>query len=141
MTVCQKNLYYAQELQKWTNNKSVKPRSYAPSDKIWINSKYITIKQNQKFEAKIFGLFEILYSVGKQAYKLELPKRWKIHNVFHVSLLEQKTIRQGQVGKKVIKLEFEVNNSEKYKVEAIWDSTVYANKVKVHLPGLNYLIA
>ena len=34
MTVCQQNLYYAQELQKRGYNKGVKPRSYAPGNKV-----------------------------------------------------------------------------------------------------------
>ena len=45
-----------------------------------------------------------------------------------VSLLEQDTIRKEQVDKRVKELELKVGNSEKYKVEAIWDSTVYASK-------------
>ena len=32
--VYQENLYHAQNFQKRTYNKSVKPRSYAPSDKV-----------------------------------------------------------------------------------------------------------
>ena len=88
MIVCRENLYHAQELQKRAHNKSVKPRSYAPGDKIWLNSQYIKIKQNRKLEVKFFGLFRVFHPVGKQVYKLELPKKWKIHDVFHVSLLE-----------------------------------------------------
>ena len=34
MTIYQKNLYHAQKLQKQAHNKGVKPRSYAPDDKI-----------------------------------------------------------------------------------------------------------
>ena len=34
MTVCQQNLHHAQELQKQAYNKGVKPRSYAPGDKV-----------------------------------------------------------------------------------------------------------
>ena len=34
MTVCRENLYHAQELQKQAYNKGVKPRSYAPNDKV-----------------------------------------------------------------------------------------------------------
>ena len=34
MTVCQKNFPHAQELQKQAHNKSVKPKSYAPGDKV-----------------------------------------------------------------------------------------------------------
>ena len=32
--VCRENLHHAQELQKQTHDKGVKPRSYAPGDKI-----------------------------------------------------------------------------------------------------------
>ena len=57
MTVWRENLYYTQNFQKQAYNKSVKPRSYAPSDKVWLNNKYIKNKQNRKLEAKFFGLF------------------------------------------------------------------------------------
>ena len=75
MIVCRKNLHYAQELQKQAHNKGVKPRSYAPYDKVWLNSKYIKTKQNRKLEAKFFGLFRVLHLIGKQAYKLELLRK------------------------------------------------------------------
>ena len=89
MIVCRENLHHAQELQKRAHNKGVKPRSYAPGDKVWLNSKYIKTKRNRKLEAKFFGPFRVLHPVGKQAYKLELPRKWKIHDVHHkLSLLE-----------------------------------------------------
>ena len=75
MIVCRKNFYYAQQLQKRAHDKGFKPRNYAPGDKVWLNSKYIKTKQNQKLEAKFFELFQVLYPVEKQVYKLELPKK------------------------------------------------------------------
>ena len=39
MTVCRKNLYHAQKLQKQAHNKGVKLRSYASNDKVWLNGK------------------------------------------------------------------------------------------------------
>ena len=75
ITVCQKNLYHAQELQKQAHDKGVKLKSYAPEDKIWLNSKYIKTKQNRKLETKFFRRFWVLNPIGKQAYKLELPKK------------------------------------------------------------------
>ena len=75
MIVCRENLHNAQKLQKRAYNKGVKPRSYALGDKVWLNSKYIKTKQKQKWEAKFFGPFQVLHPVGKQAYKLELPKK------------------------------------------------------------------
>ena len=84
MIVCRKNLHHIEKLQKQAHDKVVKARSYAPSDKLWFNSKYIKTKWNRKLEVKFFGPFRVLHLVGNQVYKLELPKKWKIHNVFHV---------------------------------------------------------
>ena len=140
MTVCWENLHHAQELQKQAHNKGVKPRSYTSSDKVWLNSKYIKTKRNRKLEAKFFGPFRVLHPVGKQAYKLELPKRWRIHDVFHVSLLEQDTTRKERVDEQVTELE--AGDSEEYEVEAIRDSAVYASESESgQLPGLYYLVA
>ena len=91
-------------------------------------------------EAEFFGPFQMLHPIGKQAYKLELPKKWRIHNVFHVSLLKQDTIRKERV-EKVPELDAG-DDSKKYNVEAIWDSAVYAMELKSdHLPKLHYLVA
>ena len=57
MVICQKNPFYAQELQKGANNKDVKPRNYVSSDKIWLNRKYIKTKQNRELKTKFFRPF------------------------------------------------------------------------------------
>ena len=57
-----------------------------------------------------------------------------------MSLLEQDTTRKGGVDKKVTEFEFETGNSGEYKVEAIWNNAVYANKTECYLPGLYYLV-
>ena len=88
IVVYRKNLHHAQKLQKRVHDKGVKPWSYAPGEKFWLNSKFIKTKRNRKLEAKFFGPFRVLHPIGKQAYKLEFPKKWKIHDIFHVSLLE-----------------------------------------------------
>ena len=119
MAVCQQNLYHTQELQKQAHDKGAKPRNYAPGDKVWLNSKHLRTKRNRKLEAKFLGPFRVLHPVGKQAYKLELPKKWRIHNVFHVSLLEQNTTKKGQVNDTQLNFEFEAGNNKEYKVEGI----------------------
>ena len=95
-------------------------------------------------ETKFFGSFRVLYLVGSQVYKLELPKQWRIYNVFYVSLLEQDIIRKGRVDEKTAEqLEYEAGgNNKEYKVEGICDSTVYARELEAsYLPGLYYLVS
>ena len=43
--------------------------------------------------------------------------------------------------KNITEWEFEAGNSKEYKMEAIWDCAVYANKAKGYLPSLYYLVA
>ena len=75
MTVCLQNLQHAQELQKRAYNKGVKPQSYVSSNKFWLSSKHLKTKWNRKLKAKFLGLFWVLHPVGKQTYKLKLPKK------------------------------------------------------------------
>ncbi len=139
MVVCRKNLQHAQELQKQYHNKHAKHRSYIPGDKVWLNSKYIKTKRYRKLEAKFFGPFRILHPVGKQAYKIDLPKKWKIYDVFHISLLEQDIIKKRLVETAI---ELDKGDSKEYEVEAIRDSEVYAKKSDSgQLPGLYYLVS
>ena len=142
MIVCHKNLYHVQELQKRAHNKGVKPRSYAFGEKVWLNSKYIKIKRNEKLEAKFLGPFRVLHPVEKQAYKLELLNKWRIHDVFYVSLLKQDSTRKGQVNDENVAELNAGNKNKKYEVEVIWDSKIYARKLESgHLPGLYYLLS
>ncbi len=128
MDVCCQNLLHAQKLPKRAHNKKIKSCSYASDEKVWLNSKYIKTKRNKKLKSKFFGPFQVLYIVGKQVYKQELTTKWKIHNVFQVSLLKQYTTRKGQVDSKALpepEKEFEAGDDKKYEVEAIIDSAMY----------------
>ena len=143
MIIYYENLYHAQELQKWAHNKGVKPWRYTPSNKVWLNAKYIKTKCNWKLEAKFFGPFQLFYLVGKQAYKLELPRKWKIHDVFYISLLEQDIIRKERVNENnVAELDTGDNEGREYKVKAIRDEAIYAKKSKLsHIPRFYYLVS
>ena len=81
----------------------------------------------------------MLHPVGKQAYKLELPIKWRIHDVIYVLLLEQDTTKKRRVND--MQLEFEAGDNKEYKVDGIWDSAVYAKESTIgQLPGLYYLV-
>ena len=137
------NLRDTQEPQTRYHNKSVKERTYMPRETVWLASRHIKTKQNKKLEDKFLGPFEVIESVGKQAYRLKLPSRWRIYNVFHMSLLERNTTRKGGANHEIeqLQLEFEDNNSKEFEVEGIKDSAVYARELENRRPpSLYYLI-
>ena len=74
MIICYQNLYHVEELQKQAQNKNIKLQSYALSKIVWLSSKQLKAKQNHKLKAKFFGLFWVLQSIIKQAYRLKLLK-------------------------------------------------------------------
>ena len=58
-------------------------------DLVMLNAKNIRTKRpTKKLTPRLYGLFKVLEKQGNRAYKLEIPPPWKIHPVFHVSLLE-----------------------------------------------------
>ena len=82
----------------------------------------------------------MLHPVGKQVYKLELPKKWRIHDVFPVLLLEQDIIRKKRVDDENVE-ELDVGDKKEYEMEAIWDSAVYIKESELgHLLGFYYLV-
>ena len=74
----------------------------------------------------------------KQTYKLKLLKKWRIHDIFYVSLLEQDTLRKRQ---EFSVPEFEPGDNKEYKMETILDSAIYAKEADRQLPELYYLVA
>ena len=58
-------------------------------DLVMLNAKNIRTKRlSPKIAPRLYGPFKILVQRGNLAYKLQISDRWKIHPVFHVSLLE-----------------------------------------------------
>lgn len=63
--------------------------SYKPGDLVMLNGKNIkTRKACKKLEAKLYGPFAVEKVISPMAVKLKLPQSWRIHDVFHVQLLE-----------------------------------------------------
>jgi hypothetical protein len=62
---------------------------FKKGDKVWLDSRNLKMLYHRKMAPKREGPFEIAETIGTVAYRLKLPTAWKIHNVFHASLLRQ----------------------------------------------------
>jgi len=79
--------------QEWQKKQADRRRKDHPNfkvgDKVWLLIKNIaTTCPCAKLDYKHLGPFKIAKLVSLVASQLELPPQFKIHNVFHVSLLE-----------------------------------------------------
>ena len=80
----QKAITHAQDLLR----KHTCHQPYHVGQQVWLEGKNLQMTHpTTKLRAKRFGPFKVTRLVGKTSYKLALPPQWKIHNVFHASLL------------------------------------------------------
>jgi hypothetical protein len=64
---------------------------YKVGDKVLLSTKYLILKHsetNRKLLPKWIGAFEVVQVVGPVAYEIKMSSGWRVHHVFHVSLLE-----------------------------------------------------
>ena len=62
---------------------------FKTGDKVWLDTRNLKTNHHKKIGPKREGPFEITKVIGPITYQLQLPKTWKIHNVFHATLLRQ----------------------------------------------------
>ena len=67
--------------------------------KVWLEGTNLRLPSNltPKLAPKQYGPFEVATQISKVAYKLKLPLTWKIHDIFHASLLTlyKETLQHG----------------------------------------------
>jgi hypothetical protein len=58
-------------------------------DKVWLDTRNLKTNHHKKISPRREGPFKITKVIGPVTYQLELPRAWRIHNVFHATLLRQ----------------------------------------------------
>jgi hypothetical protein len=87
----------AQESQVKYQKKRQKRMEFKVGDQVLLSTKNLKLPgARKKLSARFVGPFQVRDLVGSQAYRLALPTSYKIHNVFHVSLLEPWNQRAGE---------------------------------------------
>jgi hypothetical protein len=135
-------LKQAQDRYKANYDRHVKPAPpIGVGDQVWLNRHNIrTARPLQKFDVKRMGPFTVKEKVGESglAYRLELPERMRIHDVFHVSLLEPYLESRivGRVQQPVLPVE--VEGELEWEVKEILDSKVEHGRLLYFVDWVGY---
>ena len=87
--LARENLGRSVELQKKYYDKKHRDIHYNVGDLVLLSTRNLRIKGvPTKLQRRFVGPFKIQEVIGQQSYRLTLPEDWKIHPVFHVSLLK-----------------------------------------------------
>jgi hypothetical protein len=121
LSFARKCLIAAQQRQKALADKRRIDQEYKVGDKVLLSTKYLNLKHSEmsrKLLPKWIGPFEVVQVVGAVAYKLKMNPGWRVHSVFHVSLLEPYR-EDGRVQPPPSPIEME--GALEYEVESIFE--------------------
>jgi hypothetical protein len=100
--------------------------AYQVGDLVMLNGRNIqTRRPTRKMDHKNHGPFQIEKIVSPLAVRLTLPRKWKVPNVFHISLLEPFRISEPRPPpdpSKVLREADDVEQSEEYDVDEVMSS-------------------
>jgi hypothetical protein len=114
------------------------PTEFHVGQEVLLSTKNLTSwRPNKKFDLKYDGPFKIVEAVGKQAYRLRLPKTFsKIHPVFHVSLL--KPFRRQPGTEPTEPQPIVLDDHEEWEVEEILGHRRFRNKTQYLVKWLGW---
>jgi len=138
-----KALSIAQErMRKYADRKRQDAPPYKVGDLVMLSGRNIkTRRPSRKFDHKNHGPFQVEKVISPLAVRLTLPRKWKIHDVFHVSLLEPYRAsdqREPPNPAKTLRDAEDVENSEEYEVDEVMAATKKGRRVLYLVKWLGY---
>jgi len=138
-----KGLQTAQERMRWYVDPQRKPPpAYQVGDLVMLSGRNIkTRRPSRKMDHKNHGPFQIEKIISPLAVRLTLPRQWKVHNVFHVALLEPYWTSEHRAPpdpSKVRREADDIEQSEEYDVEEVMSSRKHGRRVLYLVKWLDY---
>jgi len=116
----EKRVQDAQAYQQRVYNAKHTPMAYKPGEHVLLSVKNLKLRQpSKKLSEKYIGPFVVVEAVGAQAYRIRLPPKYRMHNVFHVSLLKPYRSRPGWTGDNAAEPDLAEDGTEVWQVEQI----------------------
>ena len=104
-------------------------KKFEVGDKVWLDARNLHLKTTRKLTPRRLGPFEIIEEITPVVYKLRLPSAWRIHDVFHTSMLTPQVITSKYGVPPEPPLPELVDGESEYEVESIlWHKFVGRSK-------------
>jgi len=111
---------------RYTDPAQKEPPAYQVGDLVMLNGRKIKTRQaSRKLDHKNHGPFQFEKIFSPLAVRLTLPQKWKIHNVFNVSLLEPYRTSEHRAPpdpSKILREADDIEQSEEYDVREVMSS-------------------
>ena len=112
---------------------------YCVGDRVWLEAKHLnTTHPTAKLTPRRHGPFLITAAISHVSYRLKLPSTWKVHNVFHASLLtpyKETTTNRTQYQEPAPDL---VNGQPEWEVEQILGARRRRNQLQYLIRWKNF---
>ena len=138
-----KGLEAARErMRRYTDPGRKEPPVYQVGDLLMLNGQNIkTCRPSRKMDHKNHGPFQVEKIISPLAVRLTLPRKWKIHNVFHVTLREPYRTSKHRTPPdplKTLREADDIEQSEEYDVEEVMSSRKQGRRILYLVKWLDY---
>ena len=114
-------LQRAQERQKIQADRKRREQVFRVGEQVLLSTEHLQLKNApvRKLRKRFVGPFFVTKRIGPVAYELELPQTWKIHPIFHTSLLRPFRTSTWTTTEESAVDELELEDDRSYEVEKL----------------------
>ena len=129
-------------MRRYMDPQRTEPPKYQIGDLVILNGFNIkTRRPFRKSDHKNYGPFQVEKVVSPLAVRLTLPWKWKIHNIFHMLLLEPYQLSEHRAPpdpSKVLREADNIEQSEEYDIYEVLGSTKKGRRILYLVRWLDY---
>jgi len=131
-----------ERMRRYTDPGRKPPPAYQVGDLVMLSGRNIkTRRPSKKMDHKNHGPFQVEKIISPLVVRLTLPRKWKIHNVFHVSLLEPYRTSEHRAPpdpSKILREADDIEQSEEYDVDEVVSSRKQGRRILYLVKWLDY---
>jgi hypothetical protein len=121
-----------ERMKKYPDPSRLEAPAYQKGNLVMLNGRFIqTRSPSRNLDHKQHGPFQVEKVISPTAVRLTLPRKWRIHNVFQVSLLEPFITgsREAPYASRILREADEIEGNEEYDIEEVMGRFKSQNRV------------